>query len=488
MDQTIKDIAATLSHAGASDLALLVLLGLGSVVLHLLNQRFVGKGVAAVFSVGKWVLALAVVRVADSRMFLGSLDAPVVALYCLFTWQAFRALLLDVYGGLYLTRIQKKTPNRLFNSLFSLLAAVVIAGIGLRGVFDVDVSSILTSSAILTAVVGFSLQDTIGSLFSGLLIQTEKPFKLGDWIKVGDIEGQVTEISWRYTKLQTIARSLVLIPNNVIAKERVLNLCEPIPEVSVPVSVPTPVDTPPVKVKSALEEALRKSPLVCKDPPPRVRLVEIGLDQVQYRVFFFVRDYADAFLAKSELLSAIWYEFKKQGIDFPAPRMNLLRASKDSCLVVKDMAGVIASIGMFEGLSREDLELLVQCSAVRTFAPGVVVMEHGRPGTTMFIIVSGSVSVSVGGKELSVLGPGEIFGEMALLTGLPRQADVTAIEPATCLEVDREAFRGVMDKAPVLVANVNRVFREREASIMRSPGMGSDSADGLFDMFRRIFW
>jgi len=489
MTPTLKGILNAVSLADPSDVTLAAALVIGAFVLHVMNLRFAGRGAAGAFSLAKWFCALAALRVLDDKILRGFLATPAILLYCLISWLAFRAFLHDIYADIYLGRIKKRTPNKLLLNLFSFLAALVIVGAGLRGALNVDVSSLLTSSAILTAVIGFSMQDTIGSLFSGLLIQTEKPFKIGDWIKVGDVEGQVTEISWRYTKLVTISQNQMLIPNNTIAKERVLNMSEPDPEVNVAVAVPAPLSVPPVKVKSALEDVMRKSRLVSPLPAPQVRVHEIGPDQIVYRAVFSVRNYAESVAARSEVISSAWYEFKKQGIEFPMGRRMVVGGRRSELSQADGMAGLIAGIGLFEGMRPDELELLVQCAAVRTFAPQARIVERGQGGTTMFILVEGHVSVRLHDRELSRLGPGDVFGEMALLTGEPRQADVVALEPVSCLEVDREAFRGVLDKAPILVGNVTRAFREREAKMKTHAGTApEESADGLFERFRKIFW
>ena len=76
-------------------------------------------------------------------------------------------------------------------------------------------------------VVGFALQDTLGNAFAGLAIQIEKPFRVGHWIRVGDFEGHVAEVTWRATKLRTKAGNFVIVPNNIIAKEAITNYSEP---------------------------------------------------------------------------------------------------------------------------------------------------------------------------------------------------------------------------------------------------------------------
>ena len=86
----------------------------------------------------------------------------------------------------------------------------------------------LTTSAVGAVVVGFALQDTLGNAFSGLAIQIEKPFHVGHWIRIGEHEGRVEEITWRATKLRTKATNFVIVPNSTIAKEAIINYSEPV--------------------------------------------------------------------------------------------------------------------------------------------------------------------------------------------------------------------------------------------------------------------
>ena len=85
----------------------------------------------------------------------------------------------------------------------------------------------LASSAIVAAIAGFALQDTLGNAFAGIAIQIDKPFRVGHWIAVGGHEGRVTEVTWRATKIRTKAGNLVIVPNSTIAKEAINNYSEP---------------------------------------------------------------------------------------------------------------------------------------------------------------------------------------------------------------------------------------------------------------------
>ena len=191
------------------------------------------------------------------------------------------------------------------------------------------------------------------------------------------------------------------------------------------------------------------------------------------------------------MLSGVWYEFMRQRIDFPVNRRLVLTPGPKPALCEGlDIASLVGGVELFKGMPVDEVELLARCSAIRVYAPETRIVERGQSGSTMFLIASGRVAVSLeNGVEVARLGPGDVFGEMALLTGEPRTADVTAVDPATCLEIDREAFRMVLEKNPALLANVHRVFEERVSQQRDANRRDShELAEGLFACFRRIFF
>ena len=131
----------------------------------------------------------------------------------------------------------------------------------------------LTTSAVSAVVLGFALQDTLGNAFAGLAIQVEKPFHVGHWIRIGDHEGRVEEITWRATKLRTKATNFVIVPNGTIAKEAIVNYSEPVIPTRLEVDVGASYDAPPDLVKAALYESLSNAALVLREPGPNAALL-----------------------------------------------------------------------------------------------------------------------------------------------------------------------------------------------------------------------
>src|SRR5690606_4204865 len=158
-----------------------------------------------------------------------------------------------------------------------------------------QLDALLTTSALLTAVIGLSLQDTLGNLFAGLSIQAQNPFEVGDWIQYGEDErtlGRVIEINWRATKVLTLDAVEVVIPNGQLARAPIRNFTRPtsISRRSIPVVVPFHVS--PHRVHTVLLGALRQVEGVLSDPPPAILTSGFEERGIRYRVVFFIGDFA----------------------------------------------------------------------------------------------------------------------------------------------------------------------------------------------------
>src|SRR5262245_18219499 len=147
---------------------------------------------------------------------------------------------------------------------------------------------LLTTSAVGAVVVGFALQDTLGNAFAGLAIQSEKPFRVGHWIKVGEFEGRVAEVTWRATKLRTKSGNFVVVPNNTIGKDAIINYSEPAVPTRAEIEVGASYLSTPADVKAALMEAVSQVPRVLKTPPPDALLASFDGSAITYRLRFWI--------------------------------------------------------------------------------------------------------------------------------------------------------------------------------------------------------
>ena len=351
----------------------------------------------------------------------------------------------------------------------------IVQDVTLIGLFTVVATvlmkeQLLTTSAVGAVVVGFALQDTLGNLFSGLAIQIEKPFRVGQWIAIGDREGQVQEITWRATKLRTKAGQFLVVPNGIISKEPILNYSEPTIPTRVEVEVGASYSTPPNEVKAALEEALANSPLALTAPPPNVLLREFAGSSMNYVVQFWIGDYAVDQEARDQVRTNIWYTFRRRNIEIPFPiqveysREELpLRSEGD----VISAATKLGAIDLFSTLPQESRIALSRTGLEHIFAAGEPVVRQDAPGHSMYVLLSGRVRVVLepSGREVAIIEAGGFFGEMSLLTGEPRTATVRAIEDVRVLEITAERFREVALERPGLIEHISTVVATRRAEL-----------------------
>ena len=103
---------------------------------------------------------------------------------------------------------------------------VVVGGLIILQNFGVNVTALLAGLGIGGIALAFAAQDTVSNVFGTITILLDSPFKLGDWIKIGDTEGTVIEIGFRSTHIKTFYNSVVTLPNSVVAKEKIDNLSE----------------------------------------------------------------------------------------------------------------------------------------------------------------------------------------------------------------------------------------------------------------------
>jgi CRP-like cAMP-binding protein len=124
-------------------------------------------------------------------------------------------------------------------------------------------------------------------------------------------------------------------------------------------------------------------------------------------------------------------------------------------------ADALARCPFFAGLSRNELLELAKVTEDMEVNEGKVLTREGQSGSEFFVIIEGRVSVTKGAQEVRTLGPGEFFGEIALLEDRPRTATVTAATPLRFFVLTRQAFRSMLANQPGIEEKVVAALQER---------------------------
>lgn len=151
----------------------------------------------------------------------------------------------------------------------------------------------------------------------------------------------------------------------------------------------------------------------------------------------------------------------------------------------KAVTGLVASYPIFANLDEDEIRLLVSFLKVSKHPADEILLKKGEPGKRLYVIVKGGVNViSEDGMSIAILGKGEVFGEMSLLSGDPIGATVKALEPVTLLYIRRTDFKHVLKNIPSLQLNFTRLLAKRmaEINLARSEEFASGMAGKLAEM------
>ncbi len=421
----------------------------------------------------------------------------VVLLAALFTAALVDAVIFETY-------LRSATERHVPKLLRDSVKLVIIVGLGtaLVEIWGVNATALGGGAAVLTLVLGLALQNVLGDLFSGVVLQFESPFRNGDWIKVGDYEGQVVELNWRATRLQNRESIAVVIPNSVVAKAELRNYAMFTPYAAVDRYVGAEYKEPPNRIKGTLMEAMLQCGQVARQPPPQVSTHEYGDSAIIYRMRFWVRDFRRIPAIADEVMTNVWYAFARNDITIPFPIRTVYTREEEAPTReerTEVMADLLRQVDLLTPLPRETLEGLAEKMETKYFGRGEVLIEQGSEGESFFIIESGRVEVLVEQEEgrrparVTVLGPRDFFGEMSLLAGEKRTATIRALEDTRVVVLAREPFSEVIEENPEVAAEMASIYYARSDQLVRVHEEAEASGDeatedegGERAMLRRI--
>ena len=423
----------------------------------------VGPFAFSTLALGAWVLVLEG-RLAASNWLLLIILIPLLIFFVRATSIAFQAVF---------RRRQGIAPPALLDTVIAVLLYGLGAAVVAHRWFGVELALFLVTAAVLGAVLGLAVQDSLGNLFAGIALQTEAPFRVGDWVKVGDREGKVEQISWRATRLRTWDGDTLTVPNRELARHAILNYSVPKTPHSREISIVVRDDTPPNKVVSILEGLFPQVPGLAPDPAPVVRVVGHEDSGVRYAVRYPTQTYEDYRRIEGEIHRLAWYHLRRHGVERPAPVRTVPppppEAAEDAESPTSRLRRALRAVDLFGPLSDDERRAAASRFRSVHYAGGEKIIEEGAPGDSFFLIDSGEVQVSkkMGGysRELARLMDGQFFGEMALLTGEPRAATVVAASDVDLFVLDKNGFQDIIAANPEMAVDISSILAERREAL-----------------------
>ncbi len=409
-----------------------------------------------------------------------------------------RALNSLIFGLVFRLRRGYEAPS-LVRNIFTIAAFTVFFLLIFSIVFPtVNLGALFTTSAIFGVILGLALQDTLGNFFAGISLQADRPFQVGDVITVGAQRhtGVVEEITWRAIKIRTFTNHVVLINNSSAAKEPI-EVCPRNNLNARLIHFNALYTDSPAKAIHVIREAVREADNVSKKITPIVRIRNLGDNGVDYEVKYWLDDYAKYSDTDALVRQRIWYAFRRAGLNFAYPTRTLhLERGRVAEADAKGSAisERLAAVDIFAPLSADETAMLAKSAVSHVFAPSELVIRAGDPGSSMFVVHNGRVSVQITengrARTVATLNEGDFFGEMALFTGEPRTANVVALEETEVLEIKHEAMKRVFETNPDLVESLSHIIAERREGLAARTDDSDAQRDhraGLLTAIKRFF-
>src|SRR5438067_854812 len=400
---------------------------------------------------------------------------------------AFVIALVDRYvWDLYFEK-KKQTPiphfpRQIVALLIYLITLLIVLWYGYRA--DKWLTGLLAASGAATIVLGLAGQNLLSGIIAGMSLQINRPYKVGDWLQVGDRFAEVMEINWRSTRLCTNDNIYLDIPNNEIVRTTIINLHYPTEAHAMRIRVGVDYNMPPNRVKDARVRAAQSAKNVLPSPPVKVFRVEFGDHAVTYEIKYYMGNHARFNETNDAVRTNVWYELKRQRINIPYPirTLQLERRSQPAPEGHEEARVILRGEPLFQCLSDGQIDNLVKRSELNHFGRGEHVIEEGAEGDSMFILLRGAaeVSVSKNGSTIPVatLSSGDCFGEMSLLTGEKRSATVRADGDCYVMEISKETMAEVIRDSPECMKQLSELLAKRK---METEGILKDATTSSAD-------
>lgn len=338
-----------------------------------------------------------------------------------------------------------------------------------------DLKGVVTTSAILTAIIAFTMKDTLGNLLDGVALQWDHSLKCGDWIRVNDIEGKVVDIRWRAIFVETRDWETVVIPNTIMMTSYFKVLGERTDE---PVQwrrwIKFNIDykVPPATVIKIAEEAVQTAdiPNLTRTPSPNCLFMNYETSYGYYALRYWLTDLAADAPTDSLVRTHLFSALERAGIS-PALSKQQLYLTKENEKQeshqhekeIEQRISILKKLNLFSSFNKSELHHIANELIYTPFSRAETITKHGDIDHWLYIIISGTAGVYLKNQDglteqAFTLQHGDIFGEMGLMTGEPRTATVIAEDEMSCYRLNKHGFYQVIHTRPEIIEEISHVL------------------------------
>ena len=383
-------------------------------------------------------------------------------------------LILEILPSL---RILPSSPKILRDLIF-IVGSLVLIALNLKEQASIDLVGLVTTSAVLTAVVGLAAQDPLKDLIGGLSLQLEQVIREGDWVEIEGHIGRVQSISWRDTEITSLYGSKLIFPHTNSNSGTIRNFTSNGAHGN-RLLIGLDYSMPPDRAKAIMQKISDNHPLVLRSPASIIRISSFEESCINYEWVNWQKDYGQSRNLGGDLQEQLWYALQREGFSFPfsvrdvritknIQQPNTYTSNKDSLL--QTIEYLLKNNQLFSILSEEQLQKVIKMSSFCSYGPGEIIVNENETGDSLFMLINGHVSIRKPASsheylEIAQLQRGDIFGEMTVFTGAPRSATIHSISKVDLLEVKREAIADLLEEEPGLIERFGQLISDRQAQL-----------------------
>ena len=438
-------------------------------------------------------------------------EAPIIALYDLLWWLV-PAFLVHQGISRFAWEPLEKVSKRIIPRVIKTFVAGPVYFVALFGifasVFQRDVTSLIATSGVLMMVIGLALQSNLSNIISGIVINLARPFRPGDWVRIGDAPmAKVLDISWRAVKVQTFSNSVVSVPNSLAASSRIENCSYPNSRYFIFQTLYFETRHDPNRLTALLYDGLRLAESV--DGRRRLDLMWVKFNGIteQGLKFLVAFDVYDRSLMNSQehvVFTSIARVLKHAGIGLGGQTESSIRqmvlrgrptigGEVESHPAPLPCEALLAATDGFAEVDSAERQQLAQAMTLRRFGPGECIIRRGTPtkGASLYLIAEGVLVVSsqteAGEHEVGRFGPGDCIGEAALFAETQPDS-VAAAGMVAVYELPVAALAEVAGNQSALLERLKLIHQERHTQFRALDAEHLTPASGDHDSDRKSWF
>jgi small-conductance mechanosensitive channel len=371
---------------------------------------------------------------------------------------------------------------KLLIDLFRLFLVSLGAAIVLATVWGADLAGLVTALGVSSIVIGLALQDTLGSVMLGIALLFERPFSVGDWLRVDGVVGQVIDINWRAVRLQTLEREMIVIPHKLIGAQMIRNYSQPQRLHAERIKIGFSYKDPPNLSKYVLHSTALETQGILTEPEPQIFTLSYDDSAITYEVKFFIENYGDLEEIRDRFMTRVWYAAQRNNLNIPFPIRTLYHFNGPNTAAQgnsKKMAS-LQSIPSFVPLVREvslkenrstNLHTHTPGTSLQHFGAGENVIRQGHDSNDLYIIISGQAVMTVTDdldREYEVLSlqTGEFFGEMTLFASEVSPVSIRASQDLEVMTLSAAVVNQAIERQPSFVREISQILELRRAAVL----------------------